>query len=496
MKTVFISFSSKESDKANELLGYLEDNGISCFISSRDLIPGQEYAEQLIDNISCAKAVVLLLSNASNNSPHVLREVEYAVSHRIPIVVFPLEDVVLSKSMEYFLMTHQWIPNDSNKKQALLDSVNKAISSDYDSSVIEASAQAVNGTSAHFFNDSAVSSPYATDAVHLPESTAHPADTPDDNPRKRNIPLIAAVSLIVIAFIACLAFIIKAAGTPSGDASTDLTDAAGIEKETAVSYSVGDTVTFGSYHDEPIEWRIIKINDDNTAVLLSKYILSMKVFDAAEGGIYNEYQGIDYFSSENYYVTDEKLLVLIRGNNDWSVSNIRTWLNSDKEVVNYDDQPPTKSAVGNNYYHSESGFLYDFTTEEKETIIKSVHESPANTLSDNSDGNIVKTEDYVFLLSSDELNWLIDAGISVYTKPTEQCKKHDQRIEYYNSDVEYNGTENYYWWLRDSLGDEISKSYFVTTEAQDELFLPATVGACDYGVRPAIVVDMNSSAIH
>lgn len=118
---VFISFSSKEQDRAEEVCKFLETNGISCFISSRDLIPGEEYARQLVDNMDSADAVVLVMSKAANESPHVLREIEHAVSHRITILVYPIEEVVLSKSMEYFLMAHQWIRGESSQNDLLLE---------------------------------------------------------------------------------------------------------------------------------------------------------------------------------------------------------------------------------------------------------------------------------------------------------------------------------------------------------------------------------------
>lgn len=103
---------------------FLENHNYKCFISSRDLIAGQEYASQLVDNIAGSTAVVLLLSKSSNESPHVLREVECAVSRKIPIMVYTLEDVNLSKSMSYYLMTHQWIPAGVDQNTRLLAGIN------------------------------------------------------------------------------------------------------------------------------------------------------------------------------------------------------------------------------------------------------------------------------------------------------------------------------------------------------------------------------------
>jgi len=127
MKEIFISFSSKQTEEAERIYNFLEAQGLSCFISTRDLVPGEEYASQLVNFLDEASVMVLLLSTDSNNSPHVLREVEYAVSHHIPILVYSLEEVTLSRSMEYFLMTHQWITGNGSKDEMLINGVRKIL---------------------------------------------------------------------------------------------------------------------------------------------------------------------------------------------------------------------------------------------------------------------------------------------------------------------------------------------------------------------------------
>ncbi len=106
---IFISHSSKDADAAGKVCELLEKNGTKCFIAPRDIRSGKEYAEEIVNGIDQSAAVVLLMSQNANHSPHVLREVERAVSKSIPILVYKLEEVALSKSMESFLMTHQWV---------------------------------------------------------------------------------------------------------------------------------------------------------------------------------------------------------------------------------------------------------------------------------------------------------------------------------------------------------------------------------------------------
>lgn len=114
-KFVFISHSSVNAEIAKKLCEYLEERKIKCFIAPRDIQLGHEYAEEILNGIDNSSVFILMLSKESNTSPHVLREVERAVSKNIPIIVYKIENVQLSKSLEYFLMTHQWMDASDEK---------------------------------------------------------------------------------------------------------------------------------------------------------------------------------------------------------------------------------------------------------------------------------------------------------------------------------------------------------------------------------------------
>ena len=72
-------------------------------------MPGKNYAEALIEAINFTRIMVLVFSSSSNNSPHVMREVERAVNKGIPIIPLKVENVTPSKSMEYFLSVPHWL---------------------------------------------------------------------------------------------------------------------------------------------------------------------------------------------------------------------------------------------------------------------------------------------------------------------------------------------------------------------------------------------------
>jgi TIR domain len=108
-RDVFISYSLPDRDCAFELVARLEEQGINCWIAPRDITPSADWAEEIIDAISAARSMILVFSAHSNDSPQVRREVERAVHKKVSILPFRIEDVLPSKSLEFFLSTQHWM---------------------------------------------------------------------------------------------------------------------------------------------------------------------------------------------------------------------------------------------------------------------------------------------------------------------------------------------------------------------------------------------------
>jgi Flp pilus assembly protein TadD len=109
MSDVFISHAAKDKPVGDALCAALEAKGIRCWIAPRDVRPGVPWGEAIIDGINESRILILILSSISNNSPQVVREVERAVSKGIPIIPFRIEDVPLSKGLEYFVAATHWL---------------------------------------------------------------------------------------------------------------------------------------------------------------------------------------------------------------------------------------------------------------------------------------------------------------------------------------------------------------------------------------------------
>jgi hypothetical protein len=108
-RDVFISYATADKSEADTVCTILESRGIRCWIAPRNIAPGQEWADAIMDGIADAKLMVVVFSAHTNDSLQVMREVERAVSEALMIIPLRLEDVAFSKGLAYFLSTCQWL---------------------------------------------------------------------------------------------------------------------------------------------------------------------------------------------------------------------------------------------------------------------------------------------------------------------------------------------------------------------------------------------------
>jgi|WetSurSiteA1Bulk_404760.scaffolds.fasta_scaffold12685_2 TolB-like protein/Tfp pilus assembly protein PilF len=106
---VFISYSNKDKNVAEAVCLILENNGIRCWIAPRDITPGLPFAEAIIDGIENSRVFVLIYSSNSNNSAQVIKEVDRAVHNRLAIIPLRLEDVPMTKQLEYYISDVHWM---------------------------------------------------------------------------------------------------------------------------------------------------------------------------------------------------------------------------------------------------------------------------------------------------------------------------------------------------------------------------------------------------
>lgn len=235
---------------------------------------------------------------------------------------------------------------------------------------------------------------------------------------------------------------------------------------------------------EPIKWRVLHVNEDNTALLMSDKILDMRPFNET---------GSD--ESGAVYVT-------------WENSTLRSWLNGYGTDVNRD------GALFN-----LDNFLYTaFTTDELDAIVRSTVINDKNDLLETQCPN--NTDDYVFILNESD------------------CKNAEYGLADYDSDGYLDDPEGYingklaakmtgyaagkqcapsqnsgqYWLLtpgKNPYEDDNRSSAYRYYEYVDNRgirdFLGCNINSYNYnddeiiqemGVRPCLYINLNESSLY
>lgn len=241
-------------------------------------------------------------------------------------------------------------------------------------------------------------------------------------------------------------------------------------------------VRFGKYLNAVIEWLPIDVNHaempEESVLLLAKCILALRCFDAKE--------------PNNPTSTRAS-----KGNNDYTVSNQRQWLNSDQagnqwySAQHAYDAPPSGANVQNgssnqsgyNPYQSKAGFLYQFTDQEKDMIL-----STTRTIGGYS-GNGKTCIDKVFSLTSTEVGVETRSAngtkIAIFTNndarvafPTSQCVS-DSTYK----DTWFSTSQAWHWYLAtsdSSYAEQAMKVDNVGGQSKTDAYFGM------YGVRPAL----------
>jgi hypothetical protein len=106
---VFVSFASNDAALAHRAVTALEESGLRCWFSDRDIEPATSYPAVITNAVKSSGAVLLLLTEASNQSPHVIREIELAFTARRPILPVRIGGGTPSPDLQYFLSRSQWL---------------------------------------------------------------------------------------------------------------------------------------------------------------------------------------------------------------------------------------------------------------------------------------------------------------------------------------------------------------------------------------------------
>ncbi|MBS0411250.1 MAG: toll/interleukin-1 receptor domain-containing protein [Proteobacteria bacterium] len=173
--SIFISFASQDRKVATTLCQALEGRGFHCWISSRDILPGENFQIAIVRAIRKAKLMLLVFTANSNNSAEMNKELALASQNKLTVVPLRIEDVAPNDAFAYEFATRQWIDFFSDWELAM-NALASQIAHVLGPEEMEAAAAAVAAKAA----PAAPEPPAAR--VAAPSAEPTPAETPAESP--------------------------------------------------------------------------------------------------------------------------------------------------------------------------------------------------------------------------------------------------------------------------------------------------------------------------
>ena len=116
---IFISFASQDAKIASTICTAIEDRGFKCWVSSRDILPGENFQSAIVRAIRSAKVLLLVFTANSNRSDEMTKELALASQQKLMVVPLRVENVTPSDAFAYEFATSQWIDLFADWEQAM-----------------------------------------------------------------------------------------------------------------------------------------------------------------------------------------------------------------------------------------------------------------------------------------------------------------------------------------------------------------------------------------
>lgn len=116
---LFISHASEDHAVVSKLVAQLEERGIACWYAPRDIRLGADYQHSIVEAIEHSSGLVLLMSEAANDSIHIARELNLADQEMKPIYPLSVDGARPRGSLRYQLSNRQWIDLGPDPAQGL-----------------------------------------------------------------------------------------------------------------------------------------------------------------------------------------------------------------------------------------------------------------------------------------------------------------------------------------------------------------------------------------
>src|SRR5579872_333537 len=98
---IFISYSRKDKEQADQLSEQLASAGLSVWIDKQGIVGAEKWATEIVEGIKSCSTFILLISDDSVKSENVLRELSLANESRKRILPVEIERIELPTSFMY-----------------------------------------------------------------------------------------------------------------------------------------------------------------------------------------------------------------------------------------------------------------------------------------------------------------------------------------------------------------------------------------------------------
>ena len=119
LKSVFISYSSKDIKYIGKLTRMLDKMGISYWIAPDQIPAGSNYAREIPNAIKNCEVFLLVLSKSSQESIWVEKELDSAIYYRKKVIPFQIDSAPLNDLFRFYLSTVQIIACDRGAQMAI-----------------------------------------------------------------------------------------------------------------------------------------------------------------------------------------------------------------------------------------------------------------------------------------------------------------------------------------------------------------------------------------
>ena len=116
---VFVSYSTKDDIEVDTIVKVLENAGIACWRAPKMIGVGSNYAKEIPKAITNCRAFLLILSENSQNSIWVEKELDFAINERKTIVPLMIGKCRINDMFKFYLNNVQTINYNDNSIIAL-----------------------------------------------------------------------------------------------------------------------------------------------------------------------------------------------------------------------------------------------------------------------------------------------------------------------------------------------------------------------------------------